>query len=114
MTADDFATSVERLLSQVGHWQQPRWSAPAAGAGPSAAAGSPVSSRADVVYALVQRLADRAADAESRARRPVPRPGDLVLPDQLRVMTDDLLAAKASGDVLKLATEDVDAVRPAL
>ena len=115
MTADDFATSVERLLNQVGHWQQPRWSAPAASrAGPSAAAGSPMGSRADVVYALVQRLADRAADAESRPRRPVPRTADHVLPDQLRVMSDDLLAAKASADVLRLATEDVDAVRHAL
>ena len=78
MPDHDFSTAVDRLLNQVGHWEQPRWSA---------------DGRADRVFALVQRLADRAADAEGRARRPVPRAGDLLLPDQLRVMRDDLLAA---------------------
>lgn len=83
-------------------------------------------SRADLVYGLVQRLADRAADAERRERRAVPRLDDVVLPDQLRVMRDDLLAATAdssrSTDVpdagtaaaLRAATEDTNAVRRAL
>ena len=47
------------------------------------------------MYALVQRLADLGADAEHRPPRPVPWVGELVLPDQLRVMADDLLAATA-------------------
>ena len=93
------ATAVDRLLHQVGHWEQPRWSA---------------HSRSDRVFELVQRLADLAADAEGRGRRAVPRAGDLLLPDQLRVMRDDLIAASPGADVLKLATEDVDAVRRAL
>jgi hypothetical protein len=105
----DFSTAVDRLLNQVGHWEQSRWSAALGGA-----AASPSSSRADVVHALVQRLADRAADAEGRGRRPVPRAGDLLLPDQLRVMRDDLIAAEPGDDVLKIATEDVDTVRRTL
>jgi hypothetical protein len=95
----DFTTAVDRLLHQVGHWEQPRWSA---------------DSRSERVFELVQRLADLAADAEGRGRRPVPRAGDLLLPDQLRVMRDDLVAASPGDDVLKLATEDVDALRRAL
>jgi hypothetical protein len=66
------------------------------------------------VYALVQRLADRGADAERRPRRSVPRSTDLALPDQLRVMADDLIAAEPSDDTLKLAADDVEAVRRAL
>jgi hypothetical protein len=106
VTADDFATSVHRLLNQIRHWEQSRWSAPAAG--------SPAPSRADSVYALVQRLADLGADAEGRCARAVPRPGDLVLPDQLRVMSDDLIAARASDETLKLATAEVNELRHAL
>jgi hypothetical protein len=102
---EDFTTAVDRLLNLVGHWTQPRWSAV-----PAAAPGG---SRGDVVHALVQRLADLAADAEGRPHRPVPRVGDLILPDQLRVMRDDLSTA-ATDEVLKLATDDVDAVRRAL
>jgi len=50
------------------------------------------------MHALVQDLADAGADAEAQPRRPVPRLGnDLALPDQLRVMTLDLVAA-APGD----------------
>ena len=115
MTA--FATSVDRLIRQVGHWQQSRWwtrPGPASGAGPPAADGSARPTRADLVYALVQRLADRGADAEGHPRRPVPRPTDLVLPDQLRVMADDLITAGPGDDVLKLAADDVDRVRQAI
>jgi hypothetical protein len=94
----EFRTSVDRLLTRIGHWDQGRWAA---------------NGRADAVYALVQRLADRAADAEGRDRRPVPRESDLILPDQLRVMADDLLAA-AEEPALEQATDDVDAVRHTL
>ena len=92
----DFATSIERLLNQVRHWEQPRWRA---------------GDRADRAYALVQLLADLAADAESRPRRPVPRESDLLLPDQLRVLADDLLAAAPPAGVLADATAAVDDLR---
>ena len=112
---DDFTTSVGRLLNQVGHWEQSRWSvAVSAGVEPSATAGSSSSTRADTVHALVQRLADLAADAEGGALRTVPRLGDLLLPDQLRVMSGDLLAAAAPEDVLKIATAEVDTTRRSL
>ena len=105
MSAEDFRVAVQRLLTQVGHWENPRWAA-AASAGDG--------SRADLVYGLVQRIADLGADAEHRPHRPVPREPDMVLPDQLRVMTDDLLAAAAPDDVLIRAADDVRSVRKAL
>jgi hypothetical protein len=95
VTADDLATSVDRLLNQVRHWGPSRWRR----------------SRADLVYGLVQRLADLGADAEHRSHRPVPRVGDLVLPDQLRVMADDLLAAAPPDEVLRQAINEVNAAR---
>ena len=88
MSADDFQKAVKRLTSQVGHWEAGRWAAPA---------GSADSTRAAAVRALVQQLADRGADAEARSHRPVPHLADTVLPDQLRVMADDLLVAKNSA-----------------
>ena len=98
-----FATSIERLLNQVRHWEMPRWSTPA-GSG----------TRADLMYALVQRLADLAAAAEHREPRPVPRDQDMTLPDQLRVMADDLLAAGPPRSVLTEAAAAVDDLRRAL
>jgi hypothetical protein len=108
VTADDFATSVDRLLNQVGHWEQARWWTRIPG---SPARGAVAPTGGDRVYALVQRLADLAADAEHQPRRPVPRVGDLVLRDQLRVMSDDLLAAGPSAEALRSATAEVDAFR---
>jgi len=99
----DFAASVERLHTQVRHWEQPRWSRPA-----------PAGTRGDLMYALVQRLADLGADAERRAHRPVPREPDMILPDQLRVMSDDLLAADAPPEMLAEAAAAVDDVRRAI
>jgi hypothetical protein len=116
------APAVERLISHVGHWQPVRWAAglqpvaaPVAdpGTGTLADPGA-VASRGDRVYALVQRLADRAADTAGEPRRPVPRLADLVLPDQLRVIVDELLGADASGDTLVRAAEDVNAVHRTL
>ncbi|WP_199516485.1 hypothetical protein [Nucisporomicrobium flavum] len=104
MSAEELRVAVQRLLSQVGHWETGRWEA----AGPSGG------TRADHVYGLVQRLADLGAQAEHRTPRPVPREPDMILPDQLRVMTDDLLAAGAPDDVLARAAADVLAVRKAL
>ena len=63
------------------------------------------------MFALVQRLADLGADAEGRPHRPVPRPDHaLVLPDQLAVMTADLLRAGAPAQLLAAVTavEDTD------
>ncbi|MEU4244452.1 hypothetical protein [Actinoplanes sp. NPDC026619] len=87
----DFATSVERLHNQVRHWEGQRWKA-----------------KAEQMYGLVQLLADLGADAEGRPHRPIPREHDMVLPDQLRVVTDDLIAA---GPVPAEAIAAVDEVR---
>ena len=104
MTAATFTTSVNRLLAHVSHWEQPRWSSPAAG-------GS--ATRADVVFTLVQQLADLGADAESRERRPVPREHDLVLADQLRVMAADLVEATPPDALLSDAAAAVETTRKA-
>jgi hypothetical protein len=78
----EFASAVDRLVSRVSHWTPSRWAA-------SSRSGR---SRAEVVYELVQGVADRAADAEGQPRRVVPRlTSDLALPDQLRVVAADLL-----------------------
>lgn len=88
---------VTRLIGTVAHWAPPRWAAPVA-AGPS---------RAEVVHGLVQRVADLAARAEGGPSRPVPvLDNDLTLPYQLRVVTDDLLAA-GSAELLAAAADAV-------
>ena len=97
----DFATSVDRLHNQVRHWEQGRWWSRTHGV---------TATRGDLMYALIQRLADLGADAEHRPRRPVPREHDMVLPDQLRVLADDLVAA-GSAALLAEATRAVDEVR---
>jgi hypothetical protein len=99
----DFATSVERLLTQVRHWEERRWTA-------SASAGT----KGDLAFGLVQHLADLGAEAESRAPRAVPRSHDLVLPDQLRVLADDIIAAGPAEELLARAATAVDDLRHAL
>jgi hypothetical protein len=90
---------VDRLVDRVGHWTPSRW---------AAAAGTGDRSRADVVHALAQQLADLEAEATGRARRPVPRlANDLALPDQVRVMALDLVAAPAGPAVLAAARKAV-------
>lgn len=101
----DFATSIERLLTQVRHWDERRWRAAAPGA---------TTSRSHQVRGLVQHLADLGAEAENRPARPVPHLHDLVLGDQLRVLADDLLTAAAALEILERATAAVDEVRKAL
>lgn len=102
--SDDLAVAVARLVGQVQHWTPARWAKPAEAGG----------TRADVVHGLAQRLADAAADATGEPRRPVPRlENDLALPDQLRVLCADLVAAPASA-AQALALDDVRAVAKAL
>jgi hypothetical protein len=106
MSAAELDRAVALLVRQVGHWEQPRW---------SAAAESGNVSRADLVHKLVQEIANLAADAEGEPRRDVPRlPSDLALPDQLRVVTADLLAAGAPEPVLAGAAAAVSRTRSAL
>jgi len=105
VSAVDFPVAIQRLLTQVGHWENPRW---------ATAASSGAGTRGDLVHGLVQRLADLGAEAEQRPGRPVPREPDMVLPDQVRVMADDLLAAGAPDEVLAAAAKEVLAVREAL
>ncbi|TWH68436.1 hypothetical protein JD77_03429 [Micromonospora olivasterospora] len=97
---------MELLVRQVGHWQQPRWAATAEGGNVP---------RADLVHRLIQELANLAADAEGEPRRTVPRlDNDLVLPDQLRVVAADLLAADPPAEALARAAAEVTATRSAL
>ncbi len=106
MTDQDLGRIVDLLTRQVSHWQAPRWAAPAA-------AGE--GTRGDAVYHLVQRLADLAADVEGRVRQEVPRlPTDTTLPDQLRVVAADLVAADPAPEILVVAATDVAAVRALL
>ena len=97
MADDDLTRAVDRLVGQVAHWESARWAA----AVPSG------ESRAERVHALAQRLADRAADAEGRPRRTVPRLADQNLPDQVRVLAADLVAAEPALSTLAEAAADV-------
>ncbi|MGV9211340.1 hypothetical protein ACTFTM_05695 [Micromonospora sp. RB23] len=106
MSVAELEQAVRLLVGQVGHWEQPRWAA-------TATTGNVP--RADLVHRLVQEVANLAADAEGQPRRTVPRlDNDLALPDQLRVVTADLLAAGADDEVLARAAAEVTATRNAL
>jgi hypothetical protein len=83
--------AIGRVVEGTRHWSPARWR-----------------SKADAMHALVQALADIAADAEGQPRRPVPRlPNDMQLPDQLQVIGLDLLEAP-------LSTEQRDAAEQAI
>jgi hypothetical protein len=111
MSAEELNRVVELFVRQVGHWSQPRWSARVSGSD----ADPTGESRADLVYRLVQEIADMAADSEGEPRRAVPRlDSDLALPDQLRVVAADLVAAGATDEVLAAATAKIAAVRRTL
>jgi hypothetical protein len=101
----EFERVTARLVDKLSHWTPPRWAASSVSGG----------TRAEVVHALVQEIADLAADAEDQPHRPVPRLAiDLSLPDQLRVVATDLLAARPEPAVLARAAELVTQVRRAL
>jgi hypothetical protein len=95
---------VARLANRVAHWTPSRWTASSVRRGDT---------RAGVMYALVQRLADAAADAEGQPRRTVPRlANDLALPDQLRVVAADLIGARPEPAVLTELAQAVAATNP--
>lgn len=97
---------MDLLVRQVGHWEAPRWGAQATGGN---------AARADLMHRLVQELANLAADAAGEPRRTVPRlDNDLVLPDQLRVVTADLIGADPPAAVLSGAAAEVRATRQIL
>ncbi|HET7902480.1 MAG TPA: hypothetical protein VFL59_14960 [Candidatus Nanopelagicales bacterium] len=95
-----FEADLRRTLDRVGTLGLPRL----------AASFAPEPTRADAVRALVQQLADAAADLAGEPRRTVPRLGDQAVGDQLAVCGHDLLAA-ATADARGAASVDaVDAV----
>ena len=85
---NELQRAVDLLVGRVAHWTPARWTKPAS---------DTTGSRAERVHDLVQRLADATADAEGAPRRAVPHlDNDLALPDQVRVVTADALAACAA------------------
>jgi phosphoribosylcarboxyaminoimidazole (NCAIR) mutase len=108
MTVDagQLVRAVDRLADHVGHWTPARWAQPAA---------TGDRTRAEVVHALAQRLADLEASVTGRPILPVPRlSNDLALPDQVRVMVLDLLAVPVAPEVLAQAHEAISQARAAL
>jgi hypothetical protein len=121
-------------VTRVGHWTPQRWAKAPKAKTPDAevphaevphaevphaevvqTAVSEGSTRADLMFRLVQRLADLAAEAEGRTRRPVPRlDNDLALVDQVRVMVQDLQRAPAPPPLLVRAALAIDATARAL
>jgi hypothetical protein len=102
---DQLAVALRRLVDRVSHWTAPRWAVPGPGGVP----------RADLLYALVQEMADRAADVEGQPRRTVPSlANELALTDQLRVMIADLRDAQPDSAVLTAAADRIAAVNRAL
>lgn len=85
MTLSPLEDAVARLVNRVQHWTPNRWAKRTADG---------ADTRAERVHALAQRIADVTADAAGEPRRPVPRlDNDLALPDQLRVLVADAVAA---------------------
>lgn len=113
MDADqsDAAALARELLPRLRRWDSASWSVAAQPAGAGTRSRGP--SRADVAAAVVQRLADAAADAEGQPRRTVPRIAGVNLADQLTVVVDDVLR---TGDLaaLRAAATELSALRAAL
>ncbi|GAA1685198.1 hypothetical protein GCM10009830_35770 [Glycomyces endophyticus] len=95
--SSELERAIGRVVEGTRHWSPARWRP-----------------RADAMHGLVQALADIAADAEDRPRRPVPRlPHDMSLPDQLQVVGLDLIelepldpAHRARADAAVQAARD--------
>jgi hypothetical protein len=107
----DAAALARELLPRLRRWNAASWSVAADRRGARTRAGRPT--RADVAAAVVQRLADVAADAEGRPHRAVPRLAGVNPADQLMVMVDDVLR---TGDpaALRAAATELAALRAAL
>ena len=103
----DLQRAVDLLVGRVAHWTPARWIKPTSDA---------TGSRAERIHDLVQRIADATADADGSPRRAVPRlNNDLALPDQLRVVAADAVAAGADHpDVLADLISAVRATASAL
>jgi hypothetical protein len=98
------STELERAIGRVvegtRYWSPARWS-----------------SGAEAMHALIQELADIAADAEGQPRRPVPwLPNDMQLPDQLQVIGLDLLEfeSKLTGEQQERALAAIGRARSEL
>ena len=85
----DAAALARELLPRLRRWNAASWSAAADRPRARPRTGRPT--RADVAAAVVQRLADLAADAEGGPHRAVPRLAGVNPADQLAVMIDDVL-----------------------
>jgi len=84
--AETIGGFAERVAGQVAGWGPARWRATTSASG--------ARTRREVLYELVQHLADLCADLEDRERRSVPHlENDYALPDQLRVVAADLDSA---------------------
>lgn len=101
----DFAVAIDRLLNQVRHWEERRWSQPAGGTGRT---------RAQVVFGLAQQLADLGAEAEKVPAHDLTFVHSMVLPDQVRVLADDILTAGPPPELLARATAAVAEARGVL
>jgi hypothetical protein len=100
---DQLAHAVDQLVDHVGHWSPVQWRQ-------LDRAGE--RSRAQLVHALAQRLADLTAGAVGGPARRVPRlDSDLALPDQIRVLALDLLALPAGPEERAAALAAVTSVR---
>ncbi|TQS40521.1 hypothetical protein [Cryptosporangium phraense] len=114
------------MTTLLSYWTPPRFTAAAspllveAVTALCTSAGSPpdVAERAtvgDELQLVAQVLADVAADAEGRRRRPVPpvtEPGTIA--DQLTVLGNDVAAAGLAPTALDPLTDRLDALRSAL
>ena len=101
----NFGREAQRVISAVAHWTPARWRIP----GPSG------HDRAAAVARLVQTLADLGAAAEHRPPKTVPRlANDAVLPDQLRVVAADLIAAEPGAELLAKADAAIKDARAVL
>lgn len=89
-------TETTALLHRIGRWTVDGWHIEVHGR-----------ARSETVFALVQRLADVAADAEHQPRRIVPRLDDPMLVDQLTVMVHDVLntGSVPAWDAARVAVE---------
>lgn len=98
--SSELERAIGRVVEGTRHWSPARWS-----------------SKAEAMHALIQALADLAADAEGQPRRPVPRlPNDMQLPDQLQVIALDLLEfeSKLTEEQRERALAEIDRARSVL